>query len=124
MLAQQALKDPYVFDFLTLHDDHLERDLERAMLHNIEKVLLEMGKSFSFVGRQYHLEVGDRDFYIDLLFYHIKLKCYVVVELKTQDFDPSFAGQLAFYTSSVDLILREKDENPTKDCGLTTMGGF
>lgn len=112
-MAQQSLKDPYVFDFLTLHDDHVEHDIEEGLVNNVQKLLLELGKGFALIGRQYHLEVGDSDFYIDLLFYHTKLRCYVVVELKARKFDPRDAGQLNFYLSAVDDILRHPDDKPT-----------
>jgi predicted nuclease of restriction endonuclease-like (RecB) superfamily len=112
-IAHQTLKDPYIFDFLTLHDDHVEKDLEMGLVNNVQKLLLELGKGFAFMGRQYHLEVSGKDFYIDLLFYHIKLRCFVVVELKTQEFDPRDAGQLNFYLSVVDEQLRHPDDKPT-----------
>ncbi|MDP3787876.1 MAG: PDDEXK nuclease domain-containing protein [Candidatus Chromulinivorax sp.] len=112
-IIQQTFKDPYIFDFLTLQKEHLEHDLEEGLMNNVQKMLLEMGKGFALVGRQYHLQVGHRDFYIDLLFFHVKLKCYVVVELKAQDLDPAHAGQLAFYISAVDETLREEWQNPT-----------
>lgn len=112
-LAQQTLKDPYVFDFLTLHKKHVEQDLEQGLINNVQKLLLEMGKGFALVGRQYHVRVGNKDFYIDLLFFHIKLKAYVVVELKSRDFEPRDAGQLNFYLSAVDNQVRESDHNPT-----------
>lgn len=112
-LAQQSLKDPYVFDFLTFHKEHLEKDIEQGLMDNIQKFLLELGKGFAFVGRQYHIEIEEEDFYIDLLFYHIKLKCYVVVELKAQKFEPKDVGQLNFYLSAVDNILKEPEDKPT-----------
>ena len=96
VIAQQALKDPYIFDFLTLHDEHVEHELEQGLINNVQKLLLEMGKGFALVGRQYHLEVDEKDYYIDLLFYHTKLKCYIVVELKAREFDPRDAGQINF----------------------------
>jgi predicted nuclease of restriction endonuclease-like (RecB) superfamily len=108
-MAQQSLKDPYVFDFLTLHEEHLEHDLEQGLIDNVQKMLLELGKGFAFIGRQYHVTVGDSDFYIDLLFYHTTLRCYVVVELKSR----AFAGQLNFYLSVVDDKLRHPDDKPT-----------
>jgi predicted nuclease of restriction endonuclease-like (RecB) superfamily len=111
--AQQTLKDPYIFDFLTLNDDHIEHELEHGLVHNVQNLLLEMGKGFALVGRQYHLEVGEKDYYIDLLFYHTKLKCYVVVELKAREFDPRDAGQLNFYLSAVDDLVRDKEDKPT-----------
>ncbi|MCF7799832.1 PDDEXK nuclease domain-containing protein, partial [Candidatus Babeliales bacterium] len=112
-LAQQSLKDPYVFDFLTLHDEHVERDIEQGMIENVQKLLLELGKGFSFIARQYHLEVGNKDFYIDLLFYHFKLRCFVVIELKAKEFDPRDAGQLNFYLSAIDDQLKSEHDNPT-----------
>lgn len=111
--AQQALKDPYIFDFLSLANDYNERDVEQGLIDNVQKMLLELGKGFSFVGSQYHLEVGEADFYIDLLFYHYKLRCFVVVELKARAFDPRDAGQLNFYLSAVDDLLRHPNDNPT-----------
>lgn len=113
LLAQQAFKDPYIFDFLTLHSDHVERDLEQGLIDNVQKLLLEMGKGFALIGRQYHLEVDGDDYYIDLLFYHVKLKCYVVVELKARAFDPRDVGQLNFYLSAIDDIVRDTTDNPT-----------
>lgn len=112
-LAQQALKDPYVFDFLTLQADHLERDLEDGLIANVQKLLLEMGKGFALIGRQYHLVVDGDDYYIDLLFYHVTLKCYIVVELKARDFTPSDVGQLNFYLSAVDDRLCQPGDRPT-----------
>ena len=112
-IAQQTLKDPYVFDFLTLHEEHLERDLEHGLINNVQKLLLELGKGFALVARQYHLEVSSKDYYIDLLFYHTKLKCYIVVELKSREFDPRDAGQLNFYLSAVDDLVKDKQDGPT-----------
>jgi len=112
-LAHQVLKDPYLFDFLSVGDEAQERDIEKGLVHHITKFLLELGAGFSFVGQQYHLEVGEEDFYIDLLFYHLKLRCYVVVELKTGKFEPKFAGQLNFYLSAIDDRLRDPSDNPT-----------
>ena len=112
-LAKEITKDPYVFDFLTLSEDYQERELENALMENMTKFLLELGAGFAFVGKQYKLNIGGDEFRIDLLFYHIKLKCYVVVELKTVDFKPEFAGKLSFYTSAVDGELKEKQDNPT-----------
>lgn len=113
VLAQQALKDPYVFDFLELHDEHLEQDLERGLIENVQKLLLEMGKGFALIARQYHLEVGEKDYYIDLLFYHVKLKCYVVVELKSREFEPGDVGQINFYLSAVDDLVKDDTDRPT-----------
>lgn len=112
-MAQQAFKDPYVFDFLKLQGEHLEYDLERGLIDHVEKLLLEMGKGFAFIGRQYHLEVDEQDYYIDLLFYHTKLKCYVVVELKARIFMPEDAGKLNFYLSAVDDLIKDANDNPT-----------
>jgi predicted nuclease of restriction endonuclease-like (RecB) superfamily len=112
-LAQQTIKDPYRFDFMTMTKPYVERDLENQLIDNISKFLLELGKGFAFVGRQYHLEVGESDYYIDLLFYHIKLKCYVVIELKNTKFIPEYAGKLNFYLSAVDSYVKGSDDNPT-----------
>ncbi|MBF0259125.1 MAG: DUF1016 family protein [Desulfamplus sp.] len=112
-LAQQTIKDPYSFDFLTLTKPYNERDIENQLISHITKFLLELGKGFAFVGRQYHLEVGESDYYLDLLFYHIKLKCYVVVELKNTKFIPEYAGKLNFYLSAVDSLLKSETDNPT-----------
>jgi predicted nuclease of restriction endonuclease-like (RecB) superfamily len=112
-LAQQSLKDPYLFDFLTLHKEHLEQDLEQGLIAHIQKFLLELGQGFAFVGRQVHLEVENKDFYIDLLFYHTRLRCYVVVELKTTDFDPRDTGQISFYLAAVDAQIKHVDDQPT-----------
>ncbi len=112
-LAQQTIKDPYSFDFLTLTRPYNERDIEHQLINHITKFLLELGKGFAFVGRQYHLEIGDSDYYLDLLFYHIKLKCYVVVELKNTKFIPEYAGKLNFYLSAVDSFLKSETDQPT-----------
>jgi len=93
-MAQQSLKDPYVFDFLSLSEKYIEQDLEQGLIDHIQSFLVELGQGFAFVGRQYHLEVGSKDYYIDLLFYHIKLRCYIVIELKAREFDPRDAGQI------------------------------
>ena len=112
-LAKQTLKDPYIFDFLQLTNEYDERDLENGLTQHVSKFLLEMGAGFSYLGRQYHLEVAGEDFYIDLLFYHVKLHCYVVIELKTTKFQPEDAGKLNFYLSAVDDILRTPQDQPT-----------
>ena len=112
-LARQTLKDPYCFDFLNLTEKHNEKELESALIENISQFLLELGAGFAFLGKQYKLQVGEEDFYIDLLFYHIKLHCYVVVELKTVDFKPEFAGKLNFYISVVDDLLATENDQPT-----------
>ena len=112
-LALETMKDPYVFDFIELKEDAKEKDLEDALINNITKVLLELGKGFAFVGHQYHLEVAGEDYYIDLLFYNIKLKCYVVIELKIGEFRPEYAGQLSFYLTAIDEQIKEVNDNPT-----------
>jgi len=112
-LAQQSLKDPYLFDFLTLHDDAVERDLERGLVDHIQRFLIELGAGFAFVGRQVHLLVGEDDFYIDLLFYHLKLRCFVVIDLKMKKFAPEDAGKMNFYFSAVDSQMRHADDAPS-----------
>jgi predicted nuclease of restriction endonuclease-like (RecB) superfamily len=112
-LAQQLIKDPHTFDFLTLAQNTQERDLEKALLDRIRSFLLELGTGFAFVGSQYHLEVGGDDFYIDLLFYHLKLRCYIVIDLKTTNFKPEYSGKMSFYVSVVDDLLRHPDDKPT-----------
>ena len=112
-LAQQIIKDPYNFDFLTLRQAAHERELEAALLNNISKFLLELGVGFSFVGSQYQLTVDGDDFYIDLLFYHLKLRCFVVIDLKMKEFKPEYTGKLNFYLSAVDDMLRHPTDEPT-----------
>ena len=112
-LAKQTLKDPYIFDFLTLSKPFKERELETGLIRHLEKFLLELGRGFSFVGRQYHLEISDKDFYIDLLFYHLKLRCFVVIDLKKGDFKPEYAGKMNFYCNVVDDQLRHETDQPT-----------
>ncbi|MEF2910718.1 MAG: PDDEXK nuclease domain-containing protein, partial [Phascolarctobacterium sp.] len=112
-LAAQTMKDPYVFDFIPFREDMLERDIEQALVRDVTKLLLELGTGFAFLGNQYHLNVGGDDFYIDLLFYNLNLRCYVVIELKTGDFKPEYAGQLNFYLSAVDGILKKEQDNPS-----------
>lgn len=112
-LAQETLKDPYKFDFLTLEQPFHERELEAGLVAHVEKFLLELGAGFAFLGRQYHLVVGEKDFYVDLLFYHTKLRCHVVVELKNDEFRPEHAGKVNFYCTAVDEILRSEGDNPT-----------
>lgn len=112
-LAQQALKDPYVFDFLSLAEDVRERELERGLVAHIRNFLLELGVGFSFVGSQYHMEVEGEDFYLDLLFYHLRLRCFVVIDLKMEPFKPEFAGKMNFYLSAADAQLRQPDDHPT-----------
>lgn len=112
-LAHYTLKDPYIFDFLSIGDEAQEREVEKALIHHMEKFLLELGAGFAFVGRQYHLEVEDQDFYIDLLFYHLKLRCFVVIELKDKDFKPEYAGKLNFYLSAVDDLIKHPSDKPS-----------
>ncbi len=112
-LAGQTLKDPYCFDFLTLRDRFDERELEGGLLDHIQRFLLELGTGFSFVGRQVHLDVGEQDFYLDLLFYHYKLRCFIVVELKATEFKPEFAGKMNFYLTAVDETLKHPNDEPT-----------
>jgi predicted nuclease of restriction endonuclease-like (RecB) superfamily len=112
-LAQEATKDPYYFDFLELKDAHVEKDVEDGLLDRIEKFMRELGQGFTFYGRQVHLEVGGKDFYIDLLFYNVKLRCYYVIELKAIDFKPEFAGKMNFYLTAVDETLKHQTDNPT-----------
>ncbi len=112
-LAHETLKDPYLFDFLGLGEEAHERDIEEALVRHITRFLLELGAGFAFVGRQYRLEVAGDEFFIDLLFYHVRLKCYVVVELKAGAFKPEHAGQLNFYLSAVDAQVKAPDDKPT-----------
>jgi len=112
-LAVQTMKDPYIFDFIPFRGEIDERTIEDKLVSDITKVLLEFGSGFAYVGRQYHLTVDDEDFYIDLLFYNLKLRCYVVIELKAKSFKPEYAGKLNFYISAVDDMLRTELDNPT-----------
>lgn len=112
-LAVQTMKDPYVFDFIPFRENMLERDIEQALVRDVTKLLLELGTGFAFLGNQYHLNVGGDDFYIDLLFYNLNLRSYVVIELKTGEFKPEYAGQLNFYLSAVDGILKKEQDNPS-----------
>jgi len=112
-LAQQVLKDPYNFEFLSLMDEAKERDLERALIDHLREFLLELGVGFPFVGSQYPLEVGGEQFRIDLLFYHLHLRAYTVIDLKMEDFKPEFSGKMNFYLSAVDDLLRHPDDQPS-----------
>jgi len=112
-MAAQVFKDPYLFDFLGTADPRREREVEQALVEHIQRFLLELGAGFAFVGRQVHLEFADSDFYLDLLFYHLKLRCYVVVELKAVPFDPGFVGTMNLYLSAVDDLLRHHDDKPS-----------
>ena len=112
-LAQQLLKDPYNFEFPTTYDDAVERDLQKGLLEHLKDFMLELGVGFAFVGSNYHLEIGGEDFYLDLLFYHLRLRSFVVVELKTTGFKPEYAGKLNFYLSAVDDLLSQSLDNPS-----------
>ncbi len=112
-LAAQTLKDPYIFDFLTLEEPFHERELEMGLLAHVEKFLLELGQGFAFVGRQYHLDVGAEDFYLDLLFFHLRLRCFVVIDLKRGPFKAEYAGKMNFYCNVVDDRLRHATDQPT-----------
>jgi predicted nuclease of restriction endonuclease-like (RecB) superfamily len=112
-LAIETLKDPYLFDFLGLADDAHEREIENAMIRHVSRFLLELGTGFAFVGRQFRLEVDGDEFFIDLLFYHTRLKCYVVIEIKGGAFKPEHVGQLNFYLSAVDAQIKSQDDKPT-----------
>lgn len=112
-LAREIIKDPYQFDFLTLREKHDEKELEEALMNHVTKFLLELGAGFSYVGRQHKLEIEGDEFFIDLLFYHTRLHCYVVIELKVGKFKPEYAGKLNFYVSAVDGILKAKEDYPT-----------
>ena len=112
-LAQQTLKDPYNFDFLTIRQDYDERELQSALTTNMTRFLLELGNGFAYVGQQYRLQVGEQEFFADLLFYHLKLRCYVVIELKVERFKPEHLGQLGFYISAIDRDVKTEGDNPT-----------
>lgn len=112
-LAQSTLRNPYLFNFLSLGKDAHEREVEKGLITHIERFLLELGGGFSFVGRQYPIQVDDQDFYLDLLFYHLKLRCFVVIELKAGKFKPEYAGKINFYLSAIDDLLRHPSDNPS-----------
>lgn len=112
-LANNTIKDPYIFDFLTLKENYKEKELENAMLGRIKDVLVELGKGFSFIGNQYKISTDNNDYYIDLLFYHLDLRCYIVIELKTTEFKPEYIGQLGFYVTAVNETLKKKTDNQT-----------
>lgn len=112
-LANQIFKDPYLFDFLGTDMPRREVEIERKLTEHIQNFLLELGQGFAFVGRQVHMEVGGQDFYVDLLFYHLKLRCYIVIELKACEFEPGFVGQLNMYQNAVNDLLRHPDDKPT-----------
>lgn len=112
-LAQETLKDPYNFQFLSLADGYRERELELGLLDHIQKFLLELGQGFAFIGNQYPIEVGGQDYYLDLLFYHITLRCFVVIDLKNTAFKPEYAGKMNFYLSAVDDKLKHASDHPS-----------
>ena len=112
-LANYIVKEPYIFDLIELTEDYKEKELENKMLERLKNVLLELGNGFSFVGNQYKITVGNQDFFIDLLFYHIKLKCYVAVELKTVEFVPEFGSKLGFYLTALDEKVKDENDNPS-----------
>ena len=113
IMAGQILKDPYNFGFLTLENKVQELDIEKQLTEHITKFLLELGKGFAFIGRQYPIQVGDNDYRLDLLFYHIRLRCFVVIDLKVVEFEPEFAGKMNFYLSAVDDQIKTTDDQPT-----------
>lgn len=112
-IAVETLKDPYNFDFLGLLEDALEKSIENELTKHIAKFLLELGKGFAFIGRQYKIEISETDYFIDMLFYHVELRCYVVIELKAGKFKPEYAGKLNFYLSAVDSQLKKEIDNQT-----------
>ena len=112
-LANNMMKEPYVFDLIELTQDHKEKELENKMLGKLKNILLELGNGFSFVGNQYKITIDDQDFYIDLLFYHIKLKCYIAVELKVVEFKPEFASKMGFYLTALDEEVKDENDNPS-----------
>ncbi len=112
-LARESMKDPYLFDFLDVGDEAHERAVEKALVEHLTRFMLELGKGFAFVGQQYHLEVGDQDFYTDLLFYHLKLHCYLAIELKNGPFKPEYTGKLNFYLTALDEQVKAPEDNPS-----------
>ena len=112
-LANNTIKDPYIFDFLTLKENYKEKELEKAMIERIRDVLVELGKGFSFIGNQYKISTENNDYFIDLLFYHLDLRCYIVIELKTTEFKPEYIGQLGFYVTAVNETLKKETDNQT-----------
>ena len=112
-LANNTLKDPYIFDFIALDNNYKEKELENKMIEKIKNVLLELGKGFSFIGNQYKISTDNNDYYIDLLFYHLELRCYIVVELKNGEFKPDYIGQLGFYVTAVNETLKKEIDNDT-----------
>ncbi len=112
-LLNETLKNPYNFDFLTLERNALEKEIEKGLIANITKFIMELGKGFAFIGKQYQIEVNNKAYYLDLLFYHVKLHCYIVIELKVGEFEPEYIGKLNFYLSAVDAILKTDFDNPS-----------
>lgn len=112
-LANYTIKDPYVFEFISLKNEYKELELENAMINKIKDLLVELGKGFSFVGNQYKISMKDKDYYIDLLFYHLELRCFIVVELKANSFRPEYIGQLGFYITAIDKTLKKETDKPT-----------
>lgn len=112
-LANETLKNPYIFDFVEQREGIIEREIEQELIANIAKTIMELGTGFAFVGNQYHMEISGKDYYLDLLFYNTKLRCYIVIELKNTEFKPEYAGKLNFYLSAVDDILRHEYDNPS-----------
>ena len=112
-MAKEIMKDPYIFDITTLKKDYIEKELEIAMVDKIKLTLLELGNGFSFVGNQYKITIDNDDYFIDLLFYHIKLHCYIIIELKNTKFKPEYVGKINFYLSAVDDLLKGKNDNPS-----------
>ena len=112
-LAIRTLRDPYCFDFLSIGSEAHEREIEKSLVYHIEKFLLELGEGFAFLGRQYHLAIGNKDYFLDLLFYHVKLRCFVIGEIKAKDFKPEHAGKMNFYLSAVDDLLKHPSDNPS-----------
>ena len=112
-LAQQLTKDPYSFDFLTLTEKYEEKELKNALIQNIERFLLELGKGFAYMGREYRIQIGSEEKFIDMLFYNVNLRCYVVIEVKIEKFEASYLGQLGLYVSSVNHLLKKEYDNPT-----------
>ncbi len=112
-LAQQSLKDPYIFDFLSLSKEAKEREIESSLVHHMEKFLMELGSGFCFVGRQYHIQISNKDFYIDLLMYHLKLRAFVVIEIKADEFQAEHIGKMNLYLSAVDDLVKHPQDNPS-----------
>lgn len=113
MLAQRILKDPYNFSFLSLEPEVQELDLEKQLTEKITRFLLELGKGFSFLGRQFPIKVGEKEYFLDLLFYHIRLRCFVVINLKVKEFEPEYAGKMNFYLSAIDDLLKDASDQPS-----------